>query len=224
MKKILLSIFITILSVFLAGCGCVRSNYRNTTENSISEASAYKKQTSCNDAVSNTESNTYPEGSKTDTPSSSTSVESKSDSSSKAESSKNDNKTSSNSSAPGASQSGTSKVWHEAVYETVNHPAETKKVWVVDKVAYTYEEPVYETQGRIICNNKNCNGLDITDFNDEHGKAHALAGEPSNYHVEARQVQVGTKTVEVPEQGHYETKVIKEAWTEKVLVKEAGYY
>ena len=37
-------------------------------------------------------------------------------------------------------------------------------------------------------------------------------------------IQSGTKTVEVPEQGHWETKIIKEAWTEKVLVKEAGYY
>ena len=38
------------------------------------------------------------------------------------------------------------------------------------------------------------------------------------------QVQVGTRTVEVPEQSHMETYIVKEAWTEKVLVKEAGWY
>ena len=35
---------------------------------------------------------------------------------------------------------------------------------------------------------------------------------------------VVSKIVTVPEQGHYETQVVKEAWTEKVLVKEAGWY
>lgn len=36
--------------------------------------------------------------------------------------------------------------------------------------------------------------------------------------------RVAYKTVEVPEQGHTETKIITPAWTEKVLVKEAGWY
>ena len=113
------------------------------------------------------------------------------------------------------------KTWHEAVYKYVNHPAETKQVWVVDKEAYTYEEPVYERQGRTICNT--C-GADITDDCAAHGKMHVLRGEGGSYHDEWRNVQIGTKTVTVPEEGHYETKVVKEAWTEKVLVKEAGYY
>lgn len=128
------------------------------------------------------------------------------------------------SSKPSSSSSGTSnKTWHEAVYKTVNHPAETEKVWVVDKEAYTYEEPVYEKQGRTFCND--C-GADITDNVVAHMKNHIL-NDPNckgSYHDEWVEVQVGTKTVEVPEQGHWETKVIKEAWTEKVLVKEAGYY
>lgn len=130
--------------------------------------------------------------------------------------------TSSSGSKPSSSSSGTSnKTWHEAVYKTVNHPAETKKVWVVDKAAYTYEEPIYEEQGRTICNE--C-GADITENLIPHMKNHILNGENGSYRDEWVNVQVGTKTVEVPEEGHWETKVVKEAWTEKVLVKEAGYY
>ena len=110
------------------------------------------------------------------------------------------------------------KTWHEAVYKDVNHPAETKQVWVVDKEAYTYEEPVYEWKYRTICN---WCGADITDDVRGHGYNYPEHG---NYHSEKVQVQVGTKTITVPEEGHYETKVVKEAWTEKVLVKEAGYY
>lgn len=132
------------------------------------------------------------------------------------------------------------KTYHEAVYKTVNHPAETKvvnhpaetkEVKVVDKEAYTYEEPVYEKQGRAIC--KGC-GADITENITAHQKKHALNGEAGGYYVTDVKVQVGTKTVTVPEEYHYETKVVKEswtetvvvkeAWTEKVLVKEAGWY
>ncbi len=118
------------------------------------------------------------------------------------------------------------KTYHEAVYKTINHPAETKKVWVVDKAAYSYEEPIYETQERVICGN--CNS-DITDLGangiSQHMKEHTLNGTGKyGWHSEYKKIQVGTKTVEIPEQGHYETKVIKEAWTEKVLVREAGYY
>ena len=113
-----------------------------------------------------------------------------------------------------------SKVWHEAEYKTVHHPAETKKVWVVDQEGYTYEEPVYETHGRAICND--C-GSDITD-NIDHIFDEMENGNSGSYRVENRQVQVGTKTVTVEEKGHWETQVVKEAWDEKVLVREAGYY
>lgn len=114
-----------------------------------------------------------------------------------------------------------SKVWHEAEYKTVHHPAETKKVWVVDQEGYTYEEPVYETHGRTICNT--C-GADITDCVSDHGYNHMINGENASYRDEWREVQVGTKTITVEEKGHWETQVIKEAWDEKVLVREAGYY
>ena len=77
------------------------------------------------------------------------------------------------------------------------------QVKVVDKEAYTYEEPIYEKQGRTIC--KVC-GADITDNCSEHNKQHALNGEPVSYHNVWVDIQVGTKTVTVPEKFHYETK------------------
>ena len=71
------------------------------------------------------------------------------------------------------------------------------KVKVVDQKAYTYEEPIYEKHDRTICNR--C-GADITD-NLKH-----IFECNSSYHNEWRDIQVGTKTVTVPEKSHYETK------------------
>lgn len=76
------------------------------------------------------------------------------------------------------------------------------KVKVVDKEAYTYEEPIYEKQIRTIC--KVC-GADITGFASEHNEQHALNGEPVSYKAERCEIQTGTKTVTVPEKSHYET-------------------
>ena len=136
-----------------------------------------------------------------------------------------DNKKPDTNASSNTSSNTSTKTWHEAEYKYIEHPAETKteKVWVVDKEAYTYEEPVYEKHDRTICNT--C-GADITDDCVAHGKSHVMNFENFSYHNEWVNVQVGTKTVEVPEEGHWETKttVIKEAWTEKVLVREAGYY
>lgn len=114
-----------------------------------------------------------------------------------------------------------SKVWHEAEYKTVHHPAETKKVWVVDQEGYTYEEPIYEEHQRTIC--YTC-GADITDCVSDHGYNHMINGENASYHSVTKEIQVGTKTITVEEKGHWETQVIKEAWDEQVLVREAGYY
>ena len=96
---------------------------------------------------------------------------------------------------------------------TLSAPAEHTHTWqnitketqvkVVDKKAYTYEEPIYEKHDRTIC--KVC-GADITDNCSEHNKQHALNGEPVSYHNVWVNVQVGTKTVTVPEKLHYETK------------------
>ena len=77
------------------------------------------------------------------------------------------------------------------------------QVKVVDQEAYTYEEPVYEKQGRYIC--KAC-GADITD-NLEHifECAESHDGKAS-YKTVSVEVQVGTKTITVPEKSHYENK------------------
>ena len=96
---------------------------------------------------------------------------------------------------------------------TLSAPAEHTHTWqnitketqvkVVDKEAYTYEEPIYEEQIRTIC--KVC-GADITGFASEHNEQHALNGEPVSYKAERREIQTGTKTITVPEKSHYETK------------------
>ena len=117
------------------------------------------------------------------------------------------------------------KTYHEAVYKTVNHPAETKQVKVVDQEAYSYEEPVYEMRRIHKC--KDC-GMDLLQLSaDEryaHAEAHMDEGGDGGWYSTTEQVQVGTKTVNVPEKSHMETVVVKAAWTEKVLVKEAGWY
>lgn len=111
-------------------------------------------------------------------------------------------------SAAGGSGGGSSgsnsdgKTWHDAVYE---------QVWVVDVPASSYEEPIYETKEIARCTT--CNA-DISGHTSEHMEQHMLNGENGNWKSETIQVQVGTRTVQVPEQGHYEKK----------LVKEAGYY
>ena len=85
--------------------------------------------------------------------------------------------------------------WQDITKET--------QIKVVDEEAYTYEEPIYEEQGRYIC--KAC-GADITD-NLEHifECAESHDGKAS-YKTVLVKVQVGTKTVTVPEKSHYETK------------------
>ena len=108
------------------------------------------------------------------------------------------------------------KVWHNAVYKTVEHPAETKDVWIVDKEAQTVDTPIYEDKEVVICDA--CE-TDITSSIESHQHDDGFT-----YHTEIQSVVVGYETVEIPEQGHYETVVIKEAWIEKVIVKEAGYY
>ena len=118
---------------------------------------------------------------------------------------------------PSVSDPNEGKTWHNAVYKTINHPAETKEVKVVDQEAYSYDEPIYGW--RTFCN---VCGADITEYCQSHMKEHALAGEGGRYHDEY--VQVDSKTISVPEKSHTETVVVKEAWTEKILVKEAGWY
>ena len=141
----------------------------------------------------------------------------KKDTSSKSESSKQESSKSESSKTPQSSSSSskadssknesskpTPKPQHTHSWTNI-----TEKVKVVDKEAYTYEEPVYEEQGRVICND--C-GQDITDLGESgvrwHTGEHLENGGKGSYRVEDRQVQVGTKKVNVPEKSHYETKTI----------------
>ena len=89
---------------------------------------------------------------------------------------------------------------HTHTWQNITKETQVK---VVDKEAYTYEEPIYEKQGRYIC--KVC-GADITENTTAHNEQHALNGEPVSYKTVSVEVQVGTKTVTVPEKFHYETK------------------
>lgn len=126
--------------------------------------------------------------------------------SSKSESSKSDSKkdTSSSSKAesskPESSKSEPKPTQHTHSWKDITKATQVK---VVDQEAYTYEEPVYEKQGRYIC--KAC-GADITD-NIEHifECAESHDGKAS-YKTVSVEVQVGTKTITVPEKSHYENK------------------
>lgn len=129
-------------------------------------------------------------------------------------SSSNSNTTNSNT-ASGTSSSTQHKHNWTAVYETVYHEAVCDTVWVIDKKAYTEEVTVYEWQSYPICS---ACGEDITGNVYEHTKAHALKGENAGHKEGWRQVAVGTETITHAEEGHYEYKEIKAAYTEKKLV------
>ena len=124
---------------------------------------------------------------------------------------------SSNNQKPASNQNSSSTV------TTTEKPKQ--KVWVVDyktvhhegywEVTGTKEEPVYETRWVNICNN--C-GKELLDDNqmDDHLFWELETNGAGAYHAEERQVQVGTKTVEVKkwvppydekvESGHWEYK------------------
>lgn len=163
-----------------------------------------------------------------DTSSKSDSASSNSDSSSASSKSGESSGGSSGGSTSGGSTSdgGSGKTYHEAVYKTVHHDAEYEDVYVVDQEAYSYEEPVYEKRVYTVCHV--CGAEFDTSYDTsafwDHIFEHEFAGEGSGYHNDTRKVQVGTNTVNVPEEGHYEKKLVKAAWDEKVLVKEAGWY
>lgn len=128
----------------------------------------------------------------------------------------NSSTSSSNNKKPASNQNSSSTV------TTTEKPKQ--KVWVVDyktvhhegywEVTGTKEEPVYETRWVNICNN--C-GMQLTDANlNEHLLWELETNGAGAYHAEERQVQVGTKTVEVKkwvppydekvESGHWEYK------------------
>lgn len=172
----------------------IKSNTTNKSgSNNSSQSSKAEKKN--NSSLSSKSENSKSESKKSDSSSNSKSESSKSDSkkdtssSSKAESSK-----------PESSKSEPKPTQHTHSWKDIT---KTTQVKVVDQEAYTYEEPIYEKQGRTIC--KVC-GADITDNCTAHNKQHALNGEPVSYHDVWVDIQVGTKTITVPEKSHYENK------------------
>lgn len=172
----------------------IKSNTTNKSgSNNSSQSSKTEKKN--NSSLSSKSENSKSESKKSDSSSNSKSESSKSDSkkdtssSSKAESSK-----------PESSKSEPKPTQHTHSWKDITKATRVK---VVDQEAYTYEEPVYEKQGRYIC--KAC-GADITD-NLEHifECAESHDGKAS-YKTVSVEVQVGTKTVTVPEKSHYENK------------------
>ena len=128
-------------------------------------------------------------------------------SSSSSKSSSSSSKTSSSSSKTSSSSSSSLSKTESSKVETHTHAWVniTKQVKVIDQEAYSYEEDVYETHDRTICN---VCGADITENCVAHMKAHALADEGGGYHNEWVDIKVGTKTVNIPEKSHYETQII----------------
>ena len=104
----------------------------------------------------------------------------------------------------------------EAWTEEVVHPAETRQEWVVDKPAWT------ETIAKYKCV---CNGCHAEFASDEewiaHSKENAMNGDYN--HMGYTNVPY-YETVEHPEEGHYETVVVKPSWTETVEHPEEGHW
>lgn len=226
-------------SLLLTGCGedTKNTNAAEATQSTQATTATINKTETTNNNTTDKADNITPttsKGTKTEsateakTSSSSNSSSSKSDSSSSSSKSSGGSGGSSSNSGSGSSGGSSSskssgsgsstsskssssaadphvgKTYHEAVYENV---------WVVDQAAYSYEEPVYEERQITVCHV--CGAEFDTSYGAsefyEHDYQHALAGEGSGWHSDVRKIQTGTKTVNVPEEGHYEKKLVKEA-------------
>lgn len=94
------------------------------------------------------------------------------------------------------------QTWHPPVYENV---------WVVDKAAWTEEVPKYETKSREIC--RQCGAVMYTQ--DEVTNHFTTVGSTCySCYSDYYQVQVGTTTINWPEEGHWEQKLVKEGYWE----------
>ena len=123
-------------------------------------------------------------------------------------------------------------VWQE-ITETVHHDAMSENVWVVDQAAWTETVtetvPVTEDVLIVVASCRGCGARFESEDVDEalencnhhikavHGNACGYGTEQS-YHV-TRQVGTTTTTeyVQHPEEGHYETRVVSQAWDETVV-------
>lgn len=101
---------------------------------------------------------------------------------------------------PAATTTEHTPVWHEPVYQDV---------WVVDVPAHTEEIPEYETRCRDVCNQ--C-GADVTNNLSAHyDQLDSVCG---GYHTEYYNVQIGTSTLNYPEEGHWEKVLVQEGYWE----------
>ena len=234
------AILILSISLLLTGCGedTKNTNATEATQSAQATTATINKNETTATGITATETvkGTDPTTAKAETtaPEKATEAKSSSSSSSKSDSSSSSSKSSggsggsSSNSGSGSSGGGSSskssgggsstsskssssaadphagKTYHEAVYENV---------WVVDQAACSYEEPVYEERQITVCHVCGAEfdtSYDTSTFYD-HIINHELAGEGSGYHSDVRKIQTGTKTVNVPEEGHYEKKLVKEA-------------
>ena len=78
-----------------------------------------------------------------------------------------------------------------------NHAPLYRQQWVVDKAAWTEEQPVYSTVEKVYCSE--C-GVDITG----HAGEHLDETMHSGYYSKGVPCQTGNKTIYHEEQGHYE--------------------
>ena len=177
----------------------------DTETNKTKETEDQKDKDNADDADDSKES-VSSDKEETSTKSSGSSSTSTSSSNTKSTSSNSSSSSASSSNSSSSSSSNSSKSTHTHNY---NIPVySSKQVYVVDQAAWTetVEEPVYETVERSICNG--C-GADITGNEGTHMKENMLAGNTAcgGYHSEVKQVQTGTttRTINHPEEGHYET-------------------
>lgn len=176
------------------------SGNSNTSSNKNSSSSGNKNNNSDKKSQSSNSSSAANKNNSSSNNSSSSKTETKNDSSSS-------NSSSSNSSSSGKQESSkTEETKHTHSWTDI-----TKSVKVIDKKAYSYEEPVYETIEVQICwgcGARVGNGDMTAEERRNHMKQHKLNGEETGYHNDYVTEQAGTKTVNVPEEYHYETKTV----------------
>ena len=115
-------------------------------------------------------------------------------------------------------------IHHEAVYQILHHDALTERVWIEDKPAWDENRESSRFIGmHDIC--KGC-GMDITasgmsfEEYEAHDRQHILNGEDSSYYSQPV-FETITEIVHHDAEGHYEDRVVQEAYDESVLVSDA---
>ena len=115
-------------------------------------------------------------------------------------------------------------IHHEAIYDTIHHPEVTEMVWIEDVPAY---DEVYEEKLLVGVHDfcKGC-GIDLTTSGmnfeeyEEHESQHLRNGDDASYYSKPIYEYV-TETIRHEAEGHYEDRVVKEAYDEEVLKSES---